>query len=248
MKTIDWKNYITDRPVINKNLLKPFALEISLLQSAYNSQLSAIKEKQRLELERLTLYKITKLDDVLKRHSKEIQDIECNYLDQISVLKMEQKSKIFTFGATFSSDSSPITTDINMDKTIEKTIDKHTVSFRFGTLMPKIYNIVFQDYSEIKHDLDNNSFNARINVISQSDMNNFSTLSCFIESEKSTEFYYSDFSKQLEIIKDSITDKLDLGDFFTTFHSNLNSKVLFHLMSEDSNSRTDCNIKFIIFR
>jgi hypothetical protein len=217
MKKIDWKDYITLKPSINQTLIKPFAQELAILYQSLSEELTALKEQQKTEIQRLQLHKITNLDAVLQRHSDQLSKIQDQYLHQINLVKKEQKDKIYTFAP-----SDPV----------KLLLKKGMISVSFGTVMPKIYHVDFQVFSEIKHDLDS-SFNARVHYVS--DVSKLTTKPFYTESQKSTEFYYLETPDQLQKLS---TLDLHQGDFFITRHSNLDSKVLFHLLISDNS--LDC--------
>lgn len=215
MNTIDWKDYIKPKAVINQDLIKPFAEEINVLNQSLTDKVSVLKEKHKIEIQRLQLHKITNLDQVIQRHSLQISKLQDHYHEKIKSLMNEQKTKIVTFGPP---KISYHTKEPN-----------HTLSVSFGTVMPKIYHVDFQVYSDINHNLDNSSLNGRVNYISSQNFHGLSNEIFYKEAEKSTEFFYPSVSDQLEEIKES-SDQLVQGDFFITRHSNLNSKALFHLI------------------
>jgi hypothetical protein len=215
MKKIDWKDYITVQPSINEALIKLFAQELNILYQSLSDELSALKEQQKTEIQRLQLHKITNLDAVLQRHCDQLSKVQDEYNLKIKALKKEQKCNIYTFSS------------VPPNEKVVHHEERGMFSVSFGTVMPKIYHVDFQVFSEIKHDLDSFTFNARVDYVS--DLSSLCTKSFYKESQKSTEFYYPETFDQLKEIKD-----LSEGDFFITRHSNLESKVLFHLMISDN--------------
>ena len=219
MKKIDWKDYITLKPSINQTLIKPFAQELAILYQSLSEELTALKEQQKTEIQRLQSHKITNLDAVLQRHSDQLSKVQDRYFLQMNLVKKEQKDKIYTFAP-----SDPV-------KVLNRK-ENSMFSVSFGTVMPKIYHVDFQVFSEIKHDLDS-CLNARVNYVS--DVSKLTTKPFYTESQKSTEFYYLETPDQL---KELCTKDLHQGDFFITRHSNLDSKILFHLLISDDS--LDC--------
>ena len=219
MKSIDWKEYISQKPTLDPTLIKPFHEEIKNLNSSLRVEIEDLKSQQKIEIERLKSHKILELDHVIKRHFQQLKSLEEVHEEEINSLKKEQQQKINN--ATMQS---------AMQSAIKKSekSEKFKYSLSLGSIIPKFYHVDFQIFSEIQHDLDNIDFNGRVNYLQE--IKSLPETVFFKESEKSTEFIYTSLDDQLRKIQDQ---NLDHGDFFISRHSNLSSQVVFHLIHDD---------------